>query len=395
LFESVRLEAARRGKTFKYFTNLLGRSSYVFNPYQQLNSKKGSNSQFVETISEALRFNHGDGYGTRFFSSQTREWLLETVTKSPNMTSFAELYEKTSSEYFRNEAQRDRCREAISVLQQIAQVRTLNWKPAPGGSARPLTDAIFMPDVIKEGQVVYFWLPAVGETSTVKETANLALYSLLTALKDAKDAQQPRQAYLFIDEAQQMASQGFKLILRQARSYGLSLILSTQSEADLMSKEANRLLDTVRTNTLVKLFLSANDPNTIKFLENVSGEHVSPDLLRWCSAHPDYALCWINRDSGLATYGGQCFPIQTYHHITKEEFERRDDAPWPAATESTIVAERTAEGTVYAQGSGEAAALPESENEVSIMPSVPSDSMWAKRLTEIFHKRNPGAEVSA
>ncbi len=49
-----------------------------------------------------------------------------------------------------------------------------------------------------------------------------------------------------------MASESFKLMLRQARGFGLSLILANQSEADLMSKQANRLLDTVRANTQTK-----------------------------------------------------------------------------------------------------------------------------------------------
>ena len=57
---------------------------------------------------ESLRLNHGDGYGPRYFTSQAREWLSETAKRDPDLTSFAELYERTSREFFRNDAERDR-----------------------------------------------------------------------------------------------------------------------------------------------------------------------------------------------------------------------------------------------------------------------------------------------
>src|SRR5205814_1733010 len=158
--------------------------------------------------------NHGDGYGSRFFSSQSRAWLLKTVKRFPNIASFEELFAKASPEFFKNEAEMDRCREAISVIQQIAEVSALNWKPAPGESDRPLKEAIFMPDVIRECQIVYFWLPAIGETSTVKEVGSLGVYAYLTAQKAFKEAGFKQQAYLCIDEFQQMASEGLKLLLR-------------------------------------------------------------------------------------------------------------------------------------------------------------------------------------
>lgn len=210
-FEATRAEAKARGRPFKFCTNVLGRASYAFNPLQQVNSKTTSISQFVETLMESLRLNHGDGYGSRFFSSQSRAWLLKTVKRFPNIASFEELRDKaTTSEFFKNEAEMDRCREAISVIQQIAEVTVLNWKTKPGEADKPEREAIFMPDVVSENQVVYFWLPAIGETSTVREIANLVLYSLMTAKKAHKDAGGKQPCYLVIDEFQQMASEGFQ-----------------------------------------------------------------------------------------------------------------------------------------------------------------------------------------
>jgi hypothetical protein len=408
LFETVRLEAERNGRVFKHVTNELGRSSYVFNPLPQMNSAGTSISQFVETVMESLRLNHGDGYGSRFFSSQSREWLLKTVKRWPNISSFEELASKATPEFFRNEADMDRCREAISVIKQIADIAAMNWKPQPGQSDRPLKEAVFMPDVVEHGHIVYFSLPAIGETSTIKEFANLGLSALMSAQKKYRENGGKNHSYAFMDEFQQMASEGFKLLLRQARSPGLSLILANQSEADLMTKQTSRLLDTVRANTQLKIYLSVSDPNTRKLLEKSSGviayerpdgaldyrpRLTENDITRY-SSEKDLAICWMTRDAGFSAYGGNWFGLRTYHHITEEEFERRDNAPWPISTEATIVAERSAEGgTTFTQGHGEPSGgsngVFAQEADEDRIPIVPPDSKWAKRLNETYKHRTP------
>src|SRR5262249_1329588 len=156
------------------------------------------------------------------------------------------------------------------------------------------------------------------------------------------DAGGRNQTYLIIDEFQQMASEAFKIVLRQARSFGLSLILATQCESDLMSRDANRLLDVVRSNTQVKIYLNANDPNTIRSLSG--GSPALAAMVQAYSGHPDLAICSIGRDAGFACYGGQWFGLRTGFHISREEFRKRECAPWPAPTESTIVAERADDG---------------------------------------------------
>lgn len=396
--ESVRKEATKARRRFKHFTNQLGLSSYLFNSFQQMNSRTTSVSQQVETIMESLRLNHGDGYGARYFSIQGRQWLSNTVRRWPNIASFEELREKAKPEFFKNESEMDRCRELISVVEQVAEVTAMNWKPKPGESNQPLKDAIFMPDVVRNKEVVYFMLPALGETSTVKEIANLALYSIVTAVKQYHEEGGRGRTYLIIDEFQQMASEGFKLILRQARKFGLCLILANQSEADLMTRQANRLLDVVRTNTQTKIYMSVDEQNTVKMLEKASGMYSyidhSPRLdsnaIRSYSSHPDYAICWITRDSGFTTYGGDWFGMRTEFHITNEEYQARDEAPWPEKTESTIVAQPThLDGTrAISERGGDMLLVLAEQAEASL--NVPTDSKWATRLMDIYKRRNAG-----
>jgi hypothetical protein len=401
--ESLRRECLRIGRVFKYFTNELGLSTFVFNPFRQLNSLTTSFAKCVETIMEALRLQHGDGYGPRYFSALGRQWLMRTIKNWPNLSSFQELHEKASREYFKSEAEMDRCRETITVIEQVAEVTAMNWKPAPGASDQPLKDAIFMPDVVEQGQVVYFSLAAVGETSTVRESANLGLSTVVTTVKDYRARGGKLPVTVVIDEFQQMASENIKLVLRQARDLNIRVICACQSESDLMTKETGRLLDVVRTNTQTKIYLSVEDPNTIKLLEKGAGliayEGIDGKLdyrprltvndIRHYSGHPDLAICWITRDSGFAAYGGDWFGLRTDYHITQDEYEERKLAPWPAPTESTIVAEKTPEGRRnFVQEAAFPSAVADEPGQ-GVLFRVVEDSRWGKRLLETFQRRFP------
>jgi hypothetical protein len=399
LRETARIEAEMAGRVFKHFTNVFGLSSFLFNPFQQSDSSRISFSQKVETLMEALRMNYGDGYGKKFFTSQARAWLLKTFKRFPNIASFEELHAKAAPEFFKNETERDRCLEAITIIQQLAEVTAMNWKPGPGESDQPLQDAIFMPDVVAQGQVIYCSLPAIGETSTVKEIGNLLLYAVMNAVKEYRERGGKNQTYVFIDEAQQMASRALNLILNQGRGFGMSLILGNQSDSALMSPEMNRLLDTIRANTQVKLYFSVTDANTVKLLEKASGvipyetddgkfdyrPRLTANDIAEYSSREDLAICWITRNAGFAAYGGNWFAIRTAHHISRDEFERRSDAPWPAATASTIVAERTVDGaTAFTQGRSETSPAPEAEE---LPLRVARDSAWAIRLNELYESK--------
>jgi hypothetical protein len=403
VFESIRRECERAGRVFKYFTNELGLPTFVFNPFRHLNSPTTSFAKCVETIMESLRLNHGDGYGPRYFSALGRQWLMRTIKNWPSLSSFEELHKKAGREYFKSEAEMDRCRETITVIEQVAEVTAMNWKPPDGASDQPLKDAIFMPDVVEQGQVVYFSLPSLGETHTVKETGNLGLSTLVASVKEYRARGGKRPVTLVIDEFQQMASENFKLILRQTRDLDIRVICATQSESDLMAKETARLLDVVRTNTQTKIYLAVEDPNTIKLLEKAAGviAYEGPDGkldyrprltvndIRHYSGHPDLAICWIQRDSGFAAYGGDWFGLRTDFHITQEEYEERASADWPAPTNSTIVAEKTPEGRrTFLQDVGLPTAVTE-ETGQGVLFRVAENSMWGKRLLETYDRRFP------
>ena len=252
-----------------------------------------------------------------------------------------------------------------------------------------------MPNVLQENEIVYFWLPAIGETSTIKEIANLVVYSLLTAAKSRRDTSEKIQAYLFIDEVQQVASEGFKLILNQGRSHGLSMIMANQSELVPDVRLANRLLDSVRTNAQTAKKRSCW--STIRTRLSSSRRTpmvVSPQSRFGYTAHVRNTPCvgsiatlaWLRmgaKRSGFApTFTSQ---RRSMNGATKLLGRSRP--------ELNIVAHRTADGIAHVQGGNSTSAPAEEEGMERVAIAVPHDSKWRARLMDVYKRRALPSEV--
>lgn len=375
LFQTAKAEARAAGRTFKWFTNEIGRSTYAFNPFQQKDAQDISLNQFCETILEALNLNHGEGYGRSYFSRIARRWLSSNIRKRPHVGSFEELYKMTADDRAAAPAQeRQDTLELIAVIESLASFEQLNATIA-GFKDRPevARDAIFMPDVLNQKQVIYFWLPAAVETATVREFAKLALYSLLTSAYMNRRSGGEGKAFLVIDEFQRIASDNFKIVLEQARSMGIGAILANQTLADLKTHDAD-LRPTIQTNTRFKLCFSATDPEQQQRIMVTSGERtkwrfsfsnpsessflpgkisvtgmsmsetVVPRINRndviQISDDPRLAICHISRGSGYSQFSGYSFPVEMNFSLSKAEYDLRRRAPWPEPSAATIVPKR-------------------------------------------------------
>lgn len=368
LFEATRTEAEKAGRTFKHFTNELGKSTYTFNPFRDANVEEFSINQFCEIILEALNLNHGEGYGRSYYSRVARKWLSSKLKQHRKVASFDDLYKQTTDQgALRQSKDRQDAFELLSVIESLATFDQLNITPgADKYSSAVLENAIHMPDVISQHQVVYFWLPAAIESASVREIAKLALYSLLnSAYRQARSDEGAAQTYLVIDEFQRIASENFKIILEQARSLGIGAIISNQTFADLKTRDAD-LRSTVQTNTRFKQVFSSTDVDQQDLLMKASGEcielgyswtqdsegknsitstqRITTRLKRndiiGISDHPFRSLVHISRGSGYSQYGGFSVPTATSYTISKEDYLARQRAGWPGSSEHTIVTTR-------------------------------------------------------
>lgn len=350
--------ATVKATAFRFFSPEKGKASHSFNPFPNLLSGQRSIVQLATLFLDALSLNHGEGYGRSYYSRKNRMLLLETLTEHPEVESFDALYK-----LIRSKCNRDEFRDAfelVATLSSLTQYAPLN--PAAAADTDP-AELIHFPDVLEHGQVIYFWLPAALESVSIREIGKLALYSLLTACIDRQRAGKPvHQTYLFIDEFQRLAGENFKIVLEQARSFGLGAILCNQSISDLVSADAD-LRPTVRTNTRLKMNFGVTDPDELKYLSETSGQELAimrsyalsssgedtktyaenikakitiNDLLSLTDSPTDYLL-HVTRGGGYTQYGG--FPVmaRTSWPVTWEVYQRASNTPLPDAPEQAPV----------------------------------------------------------
>lgn len=352
LFHTIKAEAEARGQEFRFFTPERGLATHVFNPFSNFSTENRTLVQLCQLILDALGLNHGEGYGRSYFTRQNREALFDALNTAPAPKTFKELSDVLKS--FRGRPAYPDIFELVSTIHALTQYPQLE-------TIEPISDpdkAIHMPTVLERRQVVYFWLPAAIESITVREIGKLALFSLLNASIDRqRSGAEQHRVYLVIDEFQRLAGENFRIILEQARSFGLSVVMANQTMADLNTPSFD-LRPTVRTNARVKLHFGVTDPLEIEEISKLSGQElarvhnysyrgVSPygqssrgwseqfknrflisDILG-VTDHPRRCILHVTRGSGYSQFGGLPTFVDCFHPLTKEQYDVRSNTPWP------------------------------------------------------------------
>jgi hypothetical protein len=409
LFHTVREESRRRREAagityeadpryaFKHFTPSPHRSSYIFNPFASMASEARTDIQLCNLLLDSLNLNHGEGYGRSYYSRRSRMLLYQALThedeESGKPTSIGELDAKLAR-LMKNKGDVDRIDADFGsphdTFELLATVRTLAQYPLLATATRDVQphQCIHMPDVLEHRQVAYFWLPAALESISVREIAKLALYSALTAAIDRKDNpdSDDRQAYLVIDEFQRIAGENFKIILEQARGFGISAMLANQTQQDLKTPDVD-LRSTVRSNTRTKMYFSVTDPSDERELSEASGQEIAefrsmmlsgtqsgdsgstswqqslkPRLTRTdimsVSDHPNDLVLKVSRGAGYTQFAGMPMVVRTTYAMSREVYGERKAMPWPsdgAADPSKEPSIKDLERTAHEQATIEAA----------------------------------------
>ncbi len=263
LFHTVKAEAKDREQTFKFFTTEKNAPTYRFNPFRGFDRNSRTIAQLCQLILDSLSLNHGKGYGRSYYTERSRNILSATLHKYPDISSFDDLHESLNATIRGNPDNRARTDafELLSVIEMLKEYKQL--VTGPDEDVSKTDGVIFMPNVLKNNEVAYFWLPAALESISVGEIAKLVLFNLRTAAQDWKrqHPDEPRRVILVIDELQRVAGENLQGILQDARSFGISAILANQSLRDLRSPTGFDLAPTIMTNTRVKFFFTSPAEN--------------------------------------------------------------------------------------------------------------------------------------
>lgn len=395
LFNTARLEAARAGRTFKWFTNRPNRSTHVFNPFDERVFRRLTLQEILGLILQSLNLHHGDDYGRAWFSTAARILLKHALEqtldrragrgrsgRNPAATqtvqSFQDLDDVTG---FMSADNNDyqAAKQLNFIVNSLASFPQLNLSPRRNPNHPALQHAIHMPEVIRDKHVVYFYLVGAMDLFSVGEISRLAMYSLLSAAIQHKEQfnETPR-AYCICDEAQIVIAQNIANVLAQARSMGMACILAHQTMSQLNPPGGVDLRELVMNCTAVKQYFTARDPWTQKYLSDMSGrtnyysrsydqyladydsgyvghdyaapdqdgyprirlqEYVGPRLtpqeIQDISRRDNLCFYSVDHAAGLSRHNG-FFPVWVDWPMSAGEYRRRQNMPWPESTDATI-----------------------------------------------------------
>jgi len=369
LFHTVRIEAQRRGQQFLFFNTERNSPTYRFNPFRGFDRGSRSVAQLCQLILDALNLNHGKGYGRSYYTERSRNVLSRTLKRNRNIQSFDDLHTELKNTLARADIRtKGDAFELLSVIEMLTEYKQLITDPEE--TIDSTEGVIFMPKVLEQRQVAYFWLPAALESISVSEIAKLVLFNLRVAAQDWKRAHpyDTRDVILVIDELQRVAGENLQGILQDARAFGIHAILANQSLSDLKSPTGFDLAPSIMTNTRVKFyFTSPSETECFVYVERGKG-------FTEARQYPKLGNPWL-KDLAPEEFAYQ---VTLGWPLPKEEYIRRDNLPLPSWDE-------VAGGCFYRDE--EAAPEPEEESLPSeILPrpfKLLQDEEWEQQVLAI------------
>lgn len=371
MLRTAEIEAKRSGAEFKWFTNRREVSSFVFNPFGQSHVARLTPNQRTQAVLQGLSLDYGDAYGKSFFSAMNEATLLNVLSRRM-IGSFVEL-----SRFLRNQTAAKDSRHLAALVERLCEIYPLNLTEADlADNPTAWNERIDAPDILRNRQVVYFYLSTPEEPLSAGAIAKLLVYSLFTAAANRRPGENKR-VYLFIDEFQRVTSQSVKLVLEQGRGLGLSFIVVHQSTEQLAVTD-RAMLQVVDECTAFKQVFRAQNEHEVQRLMDRSGMALyhtlswqqdydsraarSEDWFRPTAAHEGIVLVGetagprLDRNTisevstaplasfvsfgtsrGFTQYGGFTTPILCEYHVSEAEYLERNRADWPEDPGRTIL----------------------------------------------------------
>jgi hypothetical protein len=390
LFESCWFECDYQGIPFRYICITPGRWSYTFPPLAQSHAAAQTIASRAETWIQSLNLDYGVQYGGSYFTATEEALCIALLTLFPESRSPEEI-----ARLFDNPAVLRRhlgergwtdSSHIRSVLAKLAGVTPLNVTPnTPGVTKQVLDAAIDMRQPFYTPQVIYFALDSAQLRTSTRATLGLGFYNLLAAAKHV-GSKPDVPVVCVVDEAQETIGPNLSILLEQARSMGIQLILSHQNLSQLRKHDTD-YQGTFEENTGLQIVFNPVSRSVREWMEATSGNQVYTDVkwsqdllpgldlrssesfhprlarrsgfldfpelhvserigpvwdrteLMQLSAEPGVAWVRITRDQGFSRDGGQWVPVRTLYHIDGDTFDVRRFSPWPGPNGQNVFVE--------------------------------------------------------
>jgi len=379
LFNLTKDVAELQGRCFKWFTTANGKSTFIFNPFDQEHLAQLSLQETVGLFLLSFNLIHGDDYGRAWFAAAAKAAFTMAVKKAENKpTSFRE-FEKIVELVMAENDEFKAAGHLLFIMRSLAEFDQLNLSQQTN-THPACKHAIHMPDVIENDQVVYFSFESLMDPISTGEITRLGAFSIISAAAAYKEKHgAPARIYVVVDEAQNFIAKNVSAALEQARSLGVSFTLAHQTRSQLNPPGGVDLREVVDSCTAVKLYFGARDAATRKHLADISGEvgyastswqqftsdvragniglphalkvepdepvatvseqvgpRLADDDIQLINHSSNLAAIAIERYEGLTQFRG-AFPIHIDYITSKDSHQLRDEKPWPESDERTIV----------------------------------------------------------
>ena len=380
LFETCRREAARTKKLrFRWISNEVGKSTFSFNPFLQSHNAKLSVEQLSQQLLQGLSLDYGIQYGAGYFTAMN-EIVMNNVLKESGAKSFRELSDYLSDRrwYARigHEDDWKQARHLSALVKRLGGSEAVNAVPGMYPDQPQVhEEAIDVANLFEEPQVIYLSLRSAIEPTNAPAIARLFLWAMFSAA--SHQPQDKNRVYFFVDEMQQIISDGIKLIFEQFRDLGGTIIAAHQTAGQLR-RQGTDLGDTIDSCTAVKQVFRASDLLSLERLEKMSGtrrdrmptwyqryergtgeltERYDPLLaeegivriteeerarydrneLLAISSRRQSSLVRFTFGSGYTQFAGATIPMVSQYHISFDEYQRRRQMPWPTAPGAFVI----------------------------------------------------------
>ncbi len=347
-----------------HFTIRHGWATQLCSPFAQSfwNNISPSERTDIHLASMGLGFTRD--YGESWFSDASYQVLDFVNEKYPDIASYRELEERVVYEMAHARAHelsssvKKDGEHAGLIIRRLAKVETLNVSPHHPQSARDA--ALDLSSLFNKQGVAYWGLNSLVAPIVSAEVSRVILATLLASATSLQ--KKKHNVVLVIDEFQQMVAPGaLQLALRQARSLGISIILSNQTVADLKTHK-NDFVPAVEGNTATQIWMKGCGRDAIDQIQRLGGKYI--DQLRSITTNSEgnhsvttqevivdrfdattiakvssdvgSFLMRITNNDGYAQYNGIPFIARSDYHLEFSEYQRRCSAPWPALGSTSV-----------------------------------------------------------
>lgn len=275
----------------RWLTTGIGRSTYVFNPFDQPWYRPLSGEQKTDYWLSALNLSYGTKYGESHFTDANAAILSEALAQNPgSLKELAEASMGVVRQSSKNGGLMQETKSAgvhvTNVVRRLAKVPMLN-----GESTFDLSG------MFRDPSVLYGDFPLTIGSEMSRYAANLVLYSLPPAAMSVPPSERiPIVA--FKDEATRFLGRNTALLMMQFRELG-SIVLGFQGYEDVR-EQMPAMASAIENNISFEWIFGATTAKDIKRLIDISGETVeverSAEYMRG-----GYRTFAVQRPGGLYT----------------------------------------------------------------------------------------------